>query len=108
MDTINYEHFSKIKIRVGTIESCEKLPNADKLLKLIIDFGDERRQILSAIAEWYKPEDLIGKQIPVLVNLEPRMMRGEESQGMILAADSNDGPVLLLPEKKLENGSSVV
>ena len=107
MDLINYEHFSKLNIRIGTIIEAEKVLNADKLLKLIIDFGDEKRQIISGIAEWYSPEQLIGKQVPVLINLEPRKFKGLESQGMILAADENDKAVLMHPEKNIPNGSEV-
>lgn len=104
---INYDDFSKLEIRIGTVVSAEKIEDADKLLKLEFDFGDEKRQIVSAIAEFYQPEDLLGKQLPVLVNLEPRNFRGVESQGMILAADDGETVVLLQPDKKIAPGGKV-
>ncbi len=107
MDPINFDDFKKLQIVIGTIVEAEKVPDADKLLKLIIDVGSEKRQIVSGIAEWYKPEDLIGKQIPVLINLEPRNFRGVLSQGMILAATFEDRAFLLHPEKPLNNGAEI-
>lgn len=104
---IKFEDFYKLDIRIGTIISAEKHPNADKLLKLVINFGEEKRQILAGIAEYKKLEDLIGKQIPVLFNLESRVMRGLESQGMIMAIDNSNGIALLHPEFTVENGSIV-
>ena len=105
---ITYEDFKKLEIKIGTIVEAEKVENADKLLKLIVDLGSEKRQIVSGIAEWYTPEDLIGKQIPILANLEPRMLRGVESQGMILAAGAEGKPILLHPADNIENGSIVL
>lgn len=108
MDLINYAYFSKMKIRIGTIVEAEKVPETDKLLKLIIDLGDEKRQVISGIAvEYSEPETLIGLQIPVLVNLEPRKIKGLESQGMILCADENGAAVLLHPGRKLPNGCKI-
>ena len=104
---IQFDDFMKLDIRVGEIIEAEKHPNADKLLKLIIQFGDEQRQILAGIAEYKTPEELVGKQIPVLFNLAPRGMRGLESQGMIMAADDDQGIVLLHPERKVESGAQV-
>lgn len=105
---ITYEQFTQMDIRIGTIESAEEVEGADKLLKLIIDLGTEKRQILSAIKEFVSDiQSLVGKQIPVLVNLEPRMMRGLESQGMMLAADVDGTPILLHPEKTIPAGSIV-
>ena len=105
---IMYEDFKKLDIRIGTIESVEKIEGADKLLKLIINLGSERRQILAGIAEFINDiQSLVGKQIPILANLEPRMMRGLESQGMMLAADVEGGPILLHPEKNIPPGSIV-
>lgn len=105
---ITYEDFKKLDIRIGTVESVSRIEGADKLLKLIIDLGSEKRQILAGIAEFLDdPQSLVGKQIPVLVNLEPRKMRGEESQGMMLAADVDGKPILLHPESKIPPGSIV-
>jgi len=104
---INFEDFSKVQIRIGLIVEAERIEGTDKLLKLKVDFGDEKRQIVSGIAEFYKPEQLIGKEFPFVVNLEPRTIRGVESQGMILAIGNNDKIVLLKPQKKVPAGSNV-
>lgn len=103
---VTFDNFAKLEIRIGTITSAEKVEGADKLLKLEIDFGDEKRTIASGIAEWYKPEDLVGKQVPVLINLEPKNFKGVESQGMILAAGS-DTAILLHPDKEVPPGTKV-
>ncbi len=84
------------------------MEKADKLLKLEVDLGTEKRTIVSGIAQHYQPEELIGKQVIVIVNLAPRKMRGIESQGMILTAENKDGKLFLLqPEKQVEPGSNV-
>lgn len=109
MDNISFEDFKKLDIRMGTIIQCEKIEDADKLLKLEVDFGEFKRQIVSGIAEWYTPENLIGKQCPFLVNLETRTIRGVESQGMLMAADPGEhSAVLLLPDKKIPDGSKLI
>jgi len=108
MDQINITEFKKIEIRIGKVTKAEKMENADKLLRLQVDFGDFQRQILSGIAEWYSPEELEGKKLPFIVNLEPRTMRGEESQGMLVAVDSEDKPVLLEPSDDVPEGSEIV
>jgi methionine--tRNA ligase beta chain len=102
-----FEDFKKLQIRIGLIVEAEKIEGTDKLLKLKVDFGDEKRQIVSGIAEFYKPEQLIGKEHPFVVNLEPRVIRGVESQGMILAITSGEKIVLLKPNKKVPAGSFV-
>lgn len=104
---ITFEEFKKLDIRIGKVLSCEKVEDADKLLRLVLDIGDEEKQVLAGIAEFYNPEELVGKQIPILVNLEPRKMWGLESQGMMLAADVDGTPVLLIPEAKVPPGSMV-
>jgi methionine--tRNA ligase beta chain len=108
MDAITFEEFKKVEIRIGKIVSAEKLENADKLLKLQVDFGEFKRQILSGIAEFYQPEELVDKKLPFIVNLEPRVMRGEESQGMLMAIDTEEKPVLLLPAAEVPTGAEVV
>ncbi|GAB4248516.1 MAG: methionine--tRNA ligase [Vicingaceae bacterium] len=106
--TITYDDFSKLDIRVGTILSAEKHPNADKLLKFTVDTGLDKRTILSGIAEQFKPEDLVGKQVSVIVNLAPRKIRGIESQGMILMAENPEEKLTFVaPETFIENGSVV-
>ena len=108
--TISYEDFARLDIRSATIIEAQSIEGSEKLIKLILDVGDgETRQVLAGIRKWYAPEDLKGKQIIFLANLEARKMMGEESQGMLLALDSagEDKPILLIPEIKMENGSSV-
>lgn len=102
------DDFQKLDIRIGKITSAEKVEGSDKLLKLIFDFGAEQRQIIAGIALSYpEPEKLIGKEMPVIVNLEPKMLRGLESQGMILAASDENGIAVLHPDKEVAPGSVV-
>lgn len=105
--TIDYADFAKLDIRIGTIVTAEPIEGADKLLRLEVDLGDETRQILAGVAQYYQPNELIGKQVPILVNLAPRKMRGLESQGMMLAADEDGRPILLQPEEKVKNGTKI-
>jgi methionyl-tRNA synthetase len=106
---ISYAEFSKLDIRIGTITAVEVVPEADKLLKLTVSFETETpRQIISGIREFFtNPEDLVGRQCPFLINLEPRVIRGLESQGMILAAGNAETFSLLHPEKQLPSGTEV-
>jgi methionyl-tRNA synthetase len=104
---ISFEDFAKLEIKIGTVTSAEKVENADKLLKLEIDFGDEKRTVASGIAEFFQAEDLVGRQLPVLINLEPRNFKGVESQGMILVADKDGEIILLKPEKEVPAGTKV-
>lgn len=109
MDQITFDEFKKVKILMGKILSAEKVENADKLLKLEVDFGDFKRQIVSGIALSYSPEELIGKILPFIVNLEYRKFKGEESQGMLMATGSSQEDIVLLePNKEIEPGSEVV
>lgn len=89
-DPIDYEDFAKLDMRVGLVQSCEKHPNADKLLVFQVKMGNEVRQIVSGVADCYKPEELMGKKVIVLANLKPRKLRGLESNGMLLFADNGD------------------
>ncbi|HET9746121.1 MAG TPA: methionine--tRNA ligase subunit beta, partial [Chitinophagaceae bacterium] len=105
---IGYDDFAKLDLRIGTVTDCEKVQKADKLLKLTIDLGSESRTIVSGIALHYNAEEMIGKQVVVVVNLSPRKMKGIESQGMILTAEDKDGKLRLLrPEEAVSPGSSV-
>src|ERR1019366_5742677 len=88
---ISIDDFAKVELRVAKILVAERIPKADKLLRLEVDLGFEKRQILSGIAEWYTPEELIGRRIVVITNLAPRKMRGLESHGMLLAASTEGG-----------------
>ena len=125
METISFEDFKKVQIRIGKIVSAESVADSNKLVKLVVDFGviasqsrisadstpidadrGEIRQILAGIAKFYKPEQLIGKLCPFVFNLEAKKMGELESQGMILCADDN-GPVLMHPDKEIKAGSEV-
>ena len=107
-DEITFDEFTKMDIRISTILTAEKHPDADKLLKMTVDTGIDERTIVSGIAEHYKPEDIIGKQVSVLINLAPRKIRGVESQGMILMAENNEGDLAFVsPEKVTDNGGEV-
>ena len=108
-DMINFNEFSKVDLRVGTIKKVEEIEGADKLYKLTVEIGKEKRTICAGIKEYYKADELKGKQIIVVVNLEPRKMRGIESQGMLLAAsdDEHKKVVLIGPEKKVDSGYRV-
>ena len=88
---ITIDDFAKVELRVAQVLVCERIPKADKLLRLEVDLGYEKRQILSGIAEWYTPEELVGRRIVVITNLAPRKMRGLESHGMLLAASTEGG-----------------
>ncbi len=107
--TINYDDFAKIDLRTATVLECRPHSNADKLLVLKIDVGGEQRQICAGIKQNYQPEQLIGKQIVVVANLEPRTMRGEPSQGMLLAAtDPVTAKVIVIgPAGEVAAGSKV-
>lgn len=104
---ITFDDFKRLDIRIGKIIFSEKVTGTDKLLKLEVDFGSEKRQIVAGIAESYEAALLIGKEIPVLMNLEPRSIRGIESQGMILAIDVDGKPVLMHPDKEVPPGSII-
>lgn len=108
MDTIQYEDFAKLDIRMGKVIAAELVPDTDKLIKCTIDFGElGMRTIVSGIAQWKKPEDLVGKQLPYIVNLAPRMLRGVESQGMLLATHAPEGIALLTPDIEVIAGTKV-
>jgi methionine--tRNA ligase beta chain len=107
---ISYDEFKKTEIRIGKVLSAERVPDTDKLLKLSVDVGeDEPRQIISGIAEYCEPESLVGKSFPFVTNLEPRMIRGFESNGMILGVSSKNegGFSLVSPLNDVPPGSSL-
>lgn len=107
-EEITYDDFVKLDMRVGTITAAEKVEKADKLLKLTVDTGLDVRTVVSGIAEHYKPEDIVGKQVSILVNLAPRKLRGIESQGMILMAEDADGKLVFVnPDDATGNGSVI-
>lgn len=105
---ITIDDFAKLKLKVGTVLEAESLEESEKLIKLKVDTGeDSPRQILAGLKQFVNAPDLIGKQIIVIANLEPRMMMGHESNGMLLAADTEDGPVFLTPSKQVPPGSKI-
>jgi methionyl-tRNA synthetase len=104
---IAIDRFAEIDLRVGEIVKAERIPNADKLLRLEVDLAEpEPRQLLAGIAEWYVPESLLGQKIIVVANLQPRRLRGLESRGMLLAASASDGrPLLATVPPEAPNGT---
>jgi len=108
MDNITFDDFIKIDLRVAEIKACEDIEGADKLYKLTIDMGEERL-IVAGIKQYYAKEELIGKKIAVVANLEPRKLRGIMSHGMLLAASNEDksSVVLLILDKAIPNGSKI-
>ncbi len=107
-DEVTFDDFTKMDIRLGTILEAEKVEKADKLLKLLVDTGLDKRTIVSGIAEHYSPEEIIGKTVQVLINLAPRKIKGIESKGMILMAEDEDGKLsFMFPEKGFEAGGGI-
>ena len=107
---IQYDDFAKLEFRVGEIIACEEVPKSKKLLKETIKIGSETRTILSGIKKWYKPEDMVGKKVMVVCNLEPRAIAGEMSQGMIVAAEDESGEMisLMTPDSKDMPSGSII
>jgi methionyl-tRNA synthetase len=104
---ISIEEFRKVELKIATVKSAEPHPNADKLMVLQVDLGDEQRQIVAGIRNHYEPGELVGKQIVVVANLEPAKLRGLESQGMLLAASDEARVIVLTPEKSVQPGARV-
>jgi methionine--tRNA ligase beta chain len=108
MATISLDEFRAVDLRIATITAAAPHPNADRLVVLTIDLGGEQRQLVAGIRLHYAPEDLVGKQIVVVANLQPATLRGVESQGMLLAASDGDGRLaLVIPEKPVTAGAQV-
>ena len=105
--TIPFEEFQKIELKVARVLFAEKVEKSDKLLRLQIDLGTETRQLVAGIAQQYTPESMVGCEIIVVANLESRVVFGVESQGMLLAASSPEGPVLLRPDKEVSPGTGI-
>ncbi len=105
---ITFDQFGTMDIRVGTVLEAEKVPKTQKLMKLTIDTGIDKRTVISGIAEYYTPEEMKGRQVCILVNLEPKPLKGIESKGMILCARDTGGKLVLVsPEAMVKNGSEV-
>src|SRR5262245_18005599 len=105
--TITIDDFAKVDLRVGTVVEAERVKGADKLLRLVVDLGFEKRQVLAGIAKAYEPEKLVGRKVVVVANLQPRKLRGLESNGMIVAASlgEDDAPVLVGFTEQVQNGA---
>ena len=105
---VTFDQFGAMDIRTATVLAAERVPKTDKLLKLTIDTGIDTRTIVSGIAEYYSPEDMLGKQICILANLAPRTIRGIESKGMILMAKQGDGKMrFITPQEAVTNGAQI-
>ena len=106
-EIIDLNEFARLDLRIGRIANAERIEGSKKLIRLEVDIGNEQRQVVAGIAEEYRPENLIGELIPVLVNLKPAKLMGVESRGMILAVDVNGKPILLHPDKEVPAGSRI-
>ncbi|GAJ18790.1 unnamed protein product, partial [marine sediment metagenome] len=106
-ELISYEDFQKLDIRVALVEKVEKVPKADKLYKLTVSLGEEKRTLVAGLAQLYKADELTGKRIIILANLEPRKLRGITSEGMLLAADDGENVSILVPDKDISPGSTI-
>jgi len=105
---IPFDDFMKLELRVGKVEEATLIPESRNLLKLIVDFGSEKRQSVAGLLQYYKPEELVGKKFVFILNLQRRKLMGIESQCMVLAAEDNEGNVILLsPEKDIAAGSRI-
>jgi methionine--tRNA ligase beta chain len=105
---ISFEDFQKLDLRIGKIIEANQIPGSRNLIKMIVDFGTEKRQAVAGLMQWYKPQDLEGKKCAFILNLQRRRMMGVESQCMILAADDGKGSVIVLqPEKDIAEGSKI-
>ena len=106
---ISFEDFKKLDIRIGKVEDAQQIPNSRNLIKLIVDFGSEKRQCVAGLLNYYCPEELVGKKFAFLINLQKRKLMGIESQCMILAAEDDTGNVTLVtPEKDIAAGSKIL
>ena len=108
MMEISFEEFQKLDFRVGKILEANQIPGSRTLIRMIIDFGTEKRQAVAGLLQWYKPESLVGRKCAFILNLQRRKMMGVESQCMILAAEDDKGNVVVLqPEKEIAEGSKI-
>jgi len=108
MEEITYRDFAKLDLRIGTIEKVETVKGADKLYKLTVNLGKEKRVLVAGLRPFYDIVDVQGKQIVVVVNLKPKVIKGIPSQGMLLAADDGKTVALLRPDRRVENGAKVL
>jgi tRNA-binding protein len=107
MTNVTYDDFAKLDLRIAKIISTEKIPGKSRIIKGVIDLGDEKREVVIGGAEYYQPEELIGKTVVVIANLEPRKIAGFESNAMLLAADVNDKPFWLTVQEDIPLGTKI-
>ncbi len=107
METVSFNEFKRLDLRAARIVSAERIKRSNKLILLEIDLGSEKRQLVAGLYPHYKPEDLVGREIVVVTNLEPKVFMGYKSQGMLLAAVVDGKPVLLQPEKEVPPGTPI-
>ena len=106
-DRIDISDFAKVRLRVAKVTAAERIPKSRKLLKLQVDLGSEQRQVVAGMAGAYEPEALVGRLVVVVANLKPARLMGEESNGMVLAAEVDGRPVLLEPESEVAPGTQI-
>ena len=108
-EVIDIDYFRKVDLRIGLVKNAERIPGSKKLIRLIVDLGDEERQLIAGLAKWYEPKDLIGKYIVVVANLKPKKFMGYESKGMLLAAgcEKEEKPVILTVMEPVKPGTKV-
>ncbi len=104
---LSFENFKEMDLRVAKIAEAKDHPNADKLYVLQVEVGEETKQIVAGLREYYRKEDLVGRKVVVINNLAPVILRGEESNGMLLAANDGTEPVILVPEKDVSSGARI-
>jgi len=105
---ISFDEFQKLDLRVGKIVEASQIPGSRNLIRMIVDFGIEKRQAVAGLLQWYRPEDLMGRKCAFILNLQRRRMMGVESQCMVLAAEDSEGNVVVLqPEKEIAEGSKI-
>lgn len=105
---ISFEEFQKLDLRIGKITEANQIPSSKNLIRVVVDFGSEKRQAVAGLLQWYQPQDLVGKKCLFILNLQKRKVMGVESQCMILAAEDDTGNVTVLqPEKDITQGSKI-
>lgn len=104
---LTFADFAKLDIKIGRVLKCERITGSDKLLKVIVDIGDKKIQIVAGMGKYLSPEQIINRQIPVICNIEPTTIFGVKSQGIFVAIDTNPGAVLLLPQQPVKEGNQV-
>lgn len=101
-----FDDFAKLEIRIGTIVEAKRVPATDRLLKIIVDVGNEKRQVIAGFGHKHSPKDLVGKQVPFVLNIEKAVIRGVESNGIFMAID-DENATLLVPQNSVPNGSKI-